>query len=805
MQKFYKKLGILAHEVPKVRVAWALRFFFQIGFVVSWTILTALFVENFGIENLIFFFLADAILFIFGTILASFIAPKLKNNFYFLLLPIFLTFIFLVISLSFHQNNLLFFGFAILAKDLFFHQLNIALYRLNESFFSPAEAQKTMPVIESAITIGTIFGAFFTIGFLKIIETKFVLILWAAALILMGILIFLLPTILRDVPHFCEEKIQKTKNAILESFSGLRKYGFLRHIVLILIFQSTIFTVIEFHFTKDVQSHISHSDEIHHNSAGNLHASLFENFKKKLHEAKNFTEKKIKTVSTKLVAHKTLAHDLGAFHLIFGIISLLVQFLLTSKILEKCGIIGAIIFYFFILFFGILFLIFRFIPIGVLRGIQHGFHSIGESAYHISFYSIFEQRREKIRLFLEGIIKPIGIIFGILIILFFEKNFIFLIPIILTAVIILIAFLAKKSFTKLSIENLEKEENISDKLHSIEVLKQKGHAEAAKILVAELRQKNLHPVVKEKIISTITKINDPAVVHEYTEICNSDESDEIKIKILESLLQFKNLKKYWVDHAFAQFHLMKAIKNLFKNTKNLHLKKILIMNIFKYSPSHEVVPFFLETMRSIDEKLKAICLRSCQIFTDPEIVFYLRPYLIHPCPRIRGHALIALWKFEPKKNLRKVINNFFENDNVESQIAGIYAIGETEDKESEEKLFEFIHHPNAEVRLHALVALAKLKNELAVPMILDILVNSESDFSTKIHGMLDRIPDDIREKIDIEIQFEVSRRALNILQPKKIKTENDLTKLPKSLLEYLRRLYFLARKYDDFLRVEKLI
>jgi hypothetical protein len=82
-------------------------------------------------------------------------------------------------------------------------------------------------------------------------------------------------------------------NAILESFSGLRKYGFLRHIVLILIFQSTIFTVIEFHFTKDVQSHISHSDEIHHNSAGNLHASLFE-ILKKIHEAKNFTRKKIK-------------------------------------------------------------------------------------------------------------------------------------------------------------------------------------------------------------------------------------------------------------------------------------------------------------------------------------------------------------------------------------------------------------------------------------------------------------------------------------------------------------------------------
>jgi hypothetical protein len=812
MQKIYKKLGILAHEIAKVKVAWSLRLLFQIGFAVSWTILTALFVETFGIQNLVIFFLTDAALFIAGTILASFVLPRLELN-KFLLATIFSTLFFLTVALLFSGHNLWFFIFAILAKDLFFAQLNIALYRQNESFFSPAEAQKVMPIIESAITIGAIFGAFLTISFLEIVATKFVLILWAAALILMAAVIFFLPKILRDVPHFLETRKNNFKNPLAESWAGLKKHNFLKHIFAILILQSAIFTVVDFQFTKSVQSHISPANHAaaHDSHGEHLKASIFQDFTEKLKEVKNFTEKSIETASTKLIAHETLAHDLGAFHLIFGVFALIVQLLVTSRILENFGIIGAVISYFSILFFALFAASFRLISVGLLRGLQHGAHSIGDSAYHISFYSIFEHGRESVRLFLEGIVKPLGIFLGVFVLFIFHENFVFILPAAMAAGIVAVSIFAKKSFTKLSFENLQNEENISNKLHAIEVLKQRGHARAALILVEELQKENLHPVVKSKIIATIAKINDPRVVHSFTEILNSDESDEVKIKILDSFLEFKNLQTFWNDHAFAQYHLMKAIKNLFSKTENLHLKKVLIMNIFKYSPSHEVVPFFLQTMRSTDEELKAICLRSCTIFNDPDIAFYLRPYLMHPSSRLRGHAVIALWKFEAQEKLRKIIHSFLRDDeddeteDVESKISGIYSIGEIGDKKSEEKLFEFIHHANSEVKLHALVALAKLKNELSIPMIVDILINAESKLSRKIHGMLDRLPPEIREKIEMEIQFEVSRRALNILKPQKVRRIEDLPRVPKSLLEYLRRLYFLAGKHDDFLRIENVL
>ncbi len=216
MFKLNKKLKILEHDFVRVKIAWCLRLFFQIGFIVAWTIVTALFVENFGIDKLVYLFLTEAGLFVIGTIFASFALSRISLQNY-LLGTIILTLVFLGIALRFTADSLYFFAFVILAKDLFFAQLNIALYRQNETLFSPAVAQKVMPIVESAITIGTILGAFLTIEFLKFTDTESVLVLWALFCAVSGGLILFVPQILLDVQHFVspESLEKKMKNPII--------------------------------------------------------------------------------------------------------------------------------------------------------------------------------------------------------------------------------------------------------------------------------------------------------------------------------------------------------------------------------------------------------------------------------------------------------------------------------------------------------------------------------------------------------------------------------------------------------------
>jgi len=811
MEKIYKKLGIVRHEIARVRIAWGCRFWFQIGFVVAWTIATAMFVERFGIQNLWWFFSADAVLVLVGTIFAGFCLPRLQLR-QFLLGSILLTIALLAVALAFSPKSVWFFVFLIGAKDLFFAQLNIALYRQTETFFSPNEAQKMLPIIESASIIGTIVGAFVLLQFLGIFETKWTLGIWIFALSMVGFLVYRVPKILCLLPSFAsEEKLNPhRKNPLREATHGMGTRSFFRHIAVILCLQAVVFTIIEFEFTKYVQSHILPPET--HASAPNLdlQASVFGDFAEKTKSAANFVREEarvaieqVKTLTPRLIAHKTLAYDLGMFHLLFGLLALVVQLAITSRVLERIGVVRSLISYFAVLLAGIGSLIFGYGGVSALRGIQHGFLSIGESAYHISFYSIFSHRREAVRLFLEGIVKPIGILVGVALIVWIPSEFIFPVAAIFSALAAIAGIPMQKSFTDLSHQNLvDSEQGIASRLHSIEVLGQRGHRDSAVILSQEIQKKSSHPIVREKIIATATKINDPQIVHAYTEILlDPRENDEIKIQVLESIFHLQNLEKYWHGREFSQQRLLNAITKIFEKTNHEHLKKLATMNLFRQLPSPEIVSFFQKTMQKSSDELKSVCLRSCTVFRDPGIVFFLKKYLNHKNPRIRGHAVIALWDFGDRETLQKVIEKLLDGKTDEEKIAGIYAVGETKNREQEQKCVDFSCSDSTEIRLHALIAMAKMRNRHCIRPLREICLGHDEELARRAARMCKRVHPTILEEIRHEIQHEVSRRVEEVLHPHR-RQKFSLENLPARTLRRLKWWYRLAQRYDDLVAMD---
>ncbi|MCF7917550.1 hypothetical protein K9L27_00910 [Candidatus Gracilibacteria bacterium] len=804
MIKINKRLGISELEATRVKLTWGTRFLFQIGFVVSWTIVTALFVERFGIHNLLFLFLFDAGLCVLGTLFASFLIPRLELR-TFLALGVFLTILSVGASFFWDANHVAFFICVILAKDLFFSQVNIALYRRTESFFSPSEAQRLMPIIESAITFGAVVGAGLTLVFLEFLPTQYVLSVWLVSLVLIGVIVWNTPKILHTLPHFRIPKVvsQKTKNPLAEAVHGVGKIKFLRYILLALLLQTAVFSIIEFEFTKEVQGHVfsEPSQEVSFNFS-QLKASLFSDIQSTVVEVSHEVEETVEQATSHLIMHKTLAHDLGAFHLLFGLLALFVQ-LLTPKILQKLGIIGSMITYFSILIIGLGATFLGYMPISILRAWQHGTHSIGETPYHISFYSLFSHSRESVRLFLEGIVKPLGVALGAFTILFISGEFVFAVGLGAIIILFVLGWNMKKSFTELSKENLKSDQDIEGKLHSIEVLGQRGHKNQGVFLAEELEKQDLHSVIRSKLIHTISNINDPRSVHTYIRILrNETEKQETKIDILDSLFHLEIPEQYWAEHAFTRYHLLGTLKEIFSQESQGHLKKLVVMNIFKHLPSHQVVPFFLETMKNADEKLKSIYLRSCKMFRDPEIAFYVQQYLDYSSPRIRSHAVIALWKFYNKTKLREVLDDLLQKDN-EGIIAAVYAIGEVDDESYKEVIFQYAHSNDSLVRLHALIALAKLKDERCMKGILEILFGDNEELSRAALHMLDRVSLDIRMHIEKEIQYEVSRRVATILQPQNHHF-HELNELPENIFQSLKHLYWMAERYDDILVMDHL-
>lgn len=807
IQTLYRKLGIAAHEKSRVKVAWFMRFLYQIGFVVSWTIVIALFVERFGIENLIFLFLAEACLFFMGSVFVSFFHQKIREDHY-LVYKVILTLFFLFIASLFEKTQIEFFVFVIFAKDLFFSRINISLLRQTEEFFSPLEAQKFIPIIDSAITIGTIVGAFLMIELLKGFPEEAVLWLWGIVTALLGIVALSLPKTLNLLPSFEKEKAKVSKkNRIMVAFERTKNSPFLKNLLCIVLLQAVVFTFIEYEFTKELHEEILVEKYNEHPiEMKDLQASLFREAKEQILNISKVTQEKVSELSSNLIAHDKLAHDLGMFHLIFGIISLFVQFIITSRVLNYLGIAGAMVSYFLLLLTALVSVSLGYGGMNVLRGIQHGFHSIGTSAYHLVFYSFFSSCRDALRFFLEGFVAPLGVIISVGIIYFIPHEYKAYIMIGAILGLMVLGVFMKKNFTKHSAKITKSEKNIAAKIHHIEILGQRGHRDADFILEKELKNKKNCPIVREKVIFTLSRINNPHVINTYTELLNADtESLEMKECVLNALLKMDSLKGYWKDHAFSQHHLIEVLNDLFMKHDHGHIRKLIIMNIFQHIPEHKVVPFFLKEIKTQDEKQQSILLRSCSLFDDPAAVFYLRSFLTHSSSRIRGAAIITLWKFEERNVVMPLLEALLKSKEEECLISGLYAVGEIKESRFVSKIFKYLESSSANVRLHTLIALAKMGDLRSLPGLVALIFSEDKKIAESALHMMERVPEGIRYLLQKEIQLEVADRVFSILKVREVFRFEHLVSLPKNMILELKKLYRFAERYDDVLLLDEIL
>jgi len=794
----YRHLNVADHEITRVNYMWSLQFLWQVGFIFAWTVVTALFLDLFGIENILYLFLIDAWILILGSYLSHFCFLRIELN-HFCYVNTLATLAFLGLAWWGKENPVMFFTGLILAKDLFFSQIRIAILRRNEALMSPSEATHLMPVVETALTIGTVVGAGAFLGLLHFMPSKEVLFFWAVPLVGLLAIFHWGPKYLDDIPRLSRGDFDIETNESI-GWSMIKKVRFLSLMAVVVMIQGVLWSVLEFEFLKSITEHAAHQKAPFDLHGADLQANLLHDV---LPQAKDQAAK-IAEHGSDYMEH-SVAHSLGFLELMFGLVALLVQGLLASQVLRRLGVVYTMLMYFGGLLAATATFAFGGISMNILKGYKHGFHALFMSAYHLSFYSVFSRSRESVRHFFEGFVLPAGVIFGVGLMILCAQHSIPLsfLMVVLAAVLCLLMIPMRRAFTHLSKRNLRSDQCILTKLHSIEVLGQRGHHRAVDHLASELLRMDLHPVVREKIVITLSKINEPSAIHTYVRILeNTAESDAIKIQVLDSALKLKALNQYWDDHAFSQYHLLETLKSFFAQTENRHLRKLIVMNIFAHLPTGQVAPFFLEILENADDELKSVCLRSAgEIFVDPEVVYYLRKWLDHPDPKLRGYALIALWKFEDHAALGTILDRMLASEDQSEVIAAIYAIGEIEDLSREVHLIHLQDHPSEEIHLHALVALAKLGNQDYLDSITDILFAEDELQSQRLFAMLKRAPK-IRCALKRVIQFEVSRRVMQILLEQEVTKVHHINRLPIRTKKYLRRLYRLAEKYDALLHLE---
>lgn len=809
------KIGVSEYEKPRLKYLWSLRFLFQVGLVFSWTIIAAVFVDHFGFAYLPHLLLAEALIFFIGSIFSNFLFLRTTHT-KFMLGSIIGAIILVILAFLFREEVWAFFVLAIMAKNLFFAQLNIALFRRTESLFSPDEARRLMPILDSAVTVGTVFAASLFLGLLELFAVTALIIWWLVPLSIMGILVKWGPTLLSEIPKL-HQSYHEEHGSLYSGIKAFSKVPFIKFMALLVVLQSALFAVVEIEFLKSVKEHAT-EHSMHFAAGEHLQANIFgggldHNFEGIYHDVEKIAhhvEDVIVDLTDSVFASNTLAHDLGELSLLFGFIALFVQFFLTSSLLKRFGVAYTLVSYFALFLLSSIALLFGAGSMNIVRGTQHGGLALFQVPYHMSFYSLSPEHREAIRHMLEGLVRPLGIFIGIMAYgaasRFIHAEIASAVVMIVLCIVILALIGPFKSFyTRLSHTNLRSDKNMSGKLQAVEVLGQRGHENGVDYLLRELKRKNIPEVAREKIIKTLTETRNPRIIHSYLEILvDESESKEIKIQLLESLNKLASLRPYWEDHVFSQHHLLKVLQDIYESTNDSHLKKLSILNIFQHLPAHQVAPFFLKTIKNAEESLVSVCLRSAaEIFHDPELSYYLRQYLHHKSPRLRGHAVISLWKFDEKGILRGILKELLDSNDREERIAGIYALGEVEDHKLESHLYPYLEHHDFGTRAHALVALAKLGNMKSIHGLLEILFQSHPEEAQKVFYMLKRAPQFIRDKLKKEIHIMVSDHVLRVLLDADVREISHLQKLSEERRNYLKWLYRLAGRYDDVLIFER--
>ena len=73
-------MNIAPHEVGRILEAWSIRLSFQTGFVIGWTMLTALIVKEYGITMLPWMYMVNALLIVAGSFIYSQIIYAFENR-----------------------------------------------------------------------------------------------------------------------------------------------------------------------------------------------------------------------------------------------------------------------------------------------------------------------------------------------------------------------------------------------------------------------------------------------------------------------------------------------------------------------------------------------------------------------------------------------------------------------------------------------------------------------------------------------------------------------------------------------------
>jgi len=757
-----KIMRVSRNEWPRVFFGFTLKLFNKAGLMVAWTIFLTLFISKYEISSLPFLIFSLSVVTVLGMLLFSTLASHFKAK-YLIIVNAFIAAVLMFVAITFFSDSMLFFALGVLAIGLFGYQITILLSNFLEDIFTPLEAERLLPVVESSEIVGTLVGGLLLTILSQGFPIQKLMLIWVVLLVILAAIVYFFEPRTGLVYH----TVRRGKD-YLQQFQhhlhGMKKSPFLMGLLLIFLLQAVVGSLLEFHYTQAIEHRVPHGD------LSNYQLGLLNGF----------------------------TH----FQMFFATLALILQLFFANRILATFGTIGGFLIHGFLTFFSSIFMCFGAVDFSSILA-KNNFelsNIVNKGAYESSYYAFRTGTQRVIREVLEAFILPVGNILGsVLIFLLYKFSAQFMTPFIIGSfalVCITITWKLQDHFTLLARENLWTAKTNVERIHAVETLVQKGHRKAVQYLLEYLATKKPEKSVSIKIFKSLALVHDATILPVLFDNLKNDDH-EIVLEVLKTLGKYFDKNKAIVQQPFSYYRFTEDLKYLFETTKDETIR-IEVILCLSYLKDNNIATFLLEKMRSSSPKVLAACIKACGFFDDMNAIYFLEPFLSSGNIVVKTSAMASLWRFDSyRPKISVILKDLLKRGGKKNMLALFVAFHDIDLLSHQKEINVQLKHVDATVRFYAAIALLRLGKTKALSTITNLLFDENKVLLT-----------DIQQLGSIQLEKKVRRKIHHMLTAQ-VFQDRDLKSLGEHIdyekLDKYRKIFEIFGLEQEFFTMELLL
>lgn len=783
----YRLIRIYPQEFGRTFIVWIIRFLYRFVFVVSWTLIVSHVAAAYSSElTLPTLFLFHAFLVLLGSVLSFLLFQKLQLEHVFLYSLILGVSILLLCQFFVHTEETKI-AILLFVESFILVQLSINIETFTERFFTPYESARTFPVAESGDTIATLLAGMFL--YFNASQMSMTRMLWVVIAVLSLLIPFFLQyhSFLRSHPGMClfRKQIIGGEHEEFRTSSVAKiitKHPYIVTLIIVVLAQWFFSVVLEFLFTYAVSAqYISHA-ELVPATAGGL--------------------------------ENVLVQEFGGLQILFASATLVSNLFLAGRFITSLGVIGSILLHPLVALLSLAGMITNF---GTTTAIVARMNAevtgvIYRNSYQSSYYVFDEMESQFTRIFLDGIIRPLGSVFGtcFLVLSYFFVPPSYYLTFILTGLFIVLVIFAlstltlQKQYNRLIVHQLENPELPLDlKIGLLDVLSQVEYAQKP-ILFEKLYTRKDEPLlVRIKLIEIFSR--ELTHLQDILEGLHHEDST-VRFASISALKHFVETT-YFDENLLSRQTVIQELMRRYVDEpdKNIGLMIVLLLARFK---EKYVLDFLLDRLQNDTGEALSHVIMACNVFGDPSFHPLIADFLDSKDPRVWAQACVVLFAFESyQAKVHHLLRSKLQDPERASRVAVAFVLTQYFDPFYAPYLHErLVKSEDILEKVFVAFALLGLGEENALKdfsdLLFDLDLEANARFLSLVPSFIDLLPTSKRYVVERYFQAKALSDLHIVL--KKV-GHRELQDLDVTMLKELSRLYRILNATEEMIKIDHVI